>query len=215
MCLLYKLQQGKYDVYVWLLYMSTWGCNSVCIYCNYCNWVNTMCRWTLGCNNLCIYHFDCNRVNIAHRLILGCNKVCIHYIDCKRASIMHELPWIMIFGSRVRQFANNFHEWRSHEWKSSANRFTSDPKIVIQSNQCIILFLMWYFMSWIHNSAKKNHWSLIPPLPLKTVFSDLALWCNHSWSVTSHERGVLALRHHIRRLFLHAQICAKQIFTSE
>ena len=41
---------------------------------------------------------------------------------------MHELPWITIFGSRVCRFANNFHEWRSHEWKLLANRITSDPK---------------------------------------------------------------------------------------
>ena len=29
---------------------------------------------------------------------------------------MHELPWIMIFLSRVRRFDNDFHEWQSHEW---------------------------------------------------------------------------------------------------
>ena len=28
---------------------------------------------------------------------------------------MHELPWIMILGSRVMQFANDFHSWRSHD----------------------------------------------------------------------------------------------------
>ena len=67
---------------------------------------------------------------------------------------MHELPWITIFGSRVRRFANNFHEWRSHEWKSLANRITSDPKIVIHGNECIILFLTRYLMSWTHLSAK-------------------------------------------------------------
>ena len=67
---------------------------------------------------------------------------------------MHELPWITIFGSRVRRFANNFHEWRSHEWKSLANRITSDPKIVIHGNECIILFLTRYLMFWTLNSAK-------------------------------------------------------------
>ena len=67
---------------------------------------------------------------------------------------MHELPWIAIFGSRVRRFANNFHEWRSHEWKSLANRITSDPKIVIHGNECIILFLTRYLMSWTFNPAK-------------------------------------------------------------
>ena len=45
------------------------------------------------------------------------------------------------------QFANNFHKWRSHEWQLMANRLTSDPKIVIHGNECIILFLTRYFMS--------------------------------------------------------------------
>ena len=31
---------------------------------------------------------------------------------------------------------------------------TSDPKIVIHGNECIILFLTRYFMSWTHNPAK-------------------------------------------------------------
>ena len=67
---------------------------------------------------------------------------------------MHELPWKTIFGSRVRRFANNCHEWWSHEWKSLANRITSDPKIVIRGNECIILFLTRYLMSWTHHSAQ-------------------------------------------------------------
>ena len=128
--------------------------------------------------------------------------------------IMHELPWIMILGSRVRRFANDCHEWRNHEWKSLANRLTSDPKIVIHGKKCIILFLTRYFMSWAHN-VKNNYRSLISPLSLRTAFSDFVLWRHHSWSVTSHERTALALWRHIRRLLLHAQIGAKAIFTSE
>ena len=69
---------------------------------------------------------------------------------------MHELPWITIFGSRVRRFANDFHEWQSHEWKSLANRITSDPKIVIRGNECIILFLTRYFMSLEHTILLKT-----------------------------------------------------------
>ena len=57
---------------------------------------------------------------------------------------MHELPWITILWSRVKRFANYFHEWRSHEWKSLANRITSDHKIVIHGDECIILFLTRY-----------------------------------------------------------------------
>ena len=43
----------------------------------------------------------------------------------------------------------------------------------------------------------------------------LALWRHHNWSVTSREREALALWRNIRRLFLHARIGAKAIFTSE
>ena len=50
---------------------------------------------------------------------------------------------------------------------------------------------------------------------VKEVFSDLALWRHHRWSVTSCERGVQALWRHIRQLFLNAQIGARAIFTSE
>ena len=47
------------------------------------------------------------------------------------------------------------------------------------------------------------------------LFFYLALWRHHNWSLTSRERGALALWCHIRRLFLHARIGAKTIFTSE
>ena len=129
---------------------------------------------------------------------------------------MHELPWITIFGSRVRRFANDFHEWRSQEWKSLANRITRDPKIVIHGNECIILFLTRYFMSLEHTILlKTHHRSLISQLSPRTAFSDFPLWRHQRWSVTSREREILALWRHIRRLFLHAQIGAKAIFTSE
>ena len=39
--------------------------------------------------------------------------------------------WVTVnnnFGSRVKWFANDLHEWRSHEWKSLANHLTSNPK---------------------------------------------------------------------------------------
>ena len=100
--------------------------------------------------------------------------------------------------------------------KSLANRITSDQRVVIHGNKCLILFLTRYFMSWTHNSAKKgNHRLLISPVSLRTVFSDLALWRHHSWSVTSRELEVLALWQNIRGLFLHAQIGTNIIFTNE
>ena len=100
--------------------------------------------------------------------------------------------------------AINFQEWWSHERKSLANRITIDPKIVIHGKKCISLFLTRYFMSWRHNSAKNYYRSLIWPLSLKTAFSGLALWPQNTWFVTSHERGLLILWRHIRRLFLWA-----------
>ena len=57
--------------------------------------------------------------------------------------MIHSLPWITIFWSRVGWFANDFHEWRSHEWKSLANHLTRDQKIVIHGNSCIILYIFY------------------------------------------------------------------------
>ena len=79
--------------------------------------------------------------------------------------------------------------------------------------------VLFYFLHAIlcieHHSVTNTHPSLISPLSLTTVFSDLILWRQHSWSVTSREREALALWRHIHRLFLHEQIGAKAIFTSE
>ena len=74
--------------------------------------------------------------------------------------IVHELPWIMIFGSKVRWFANNFHEWRSYVRKSLANCITSHPKIFIHGNKCIILFLTCYlmFLNTHFPKAIIDHW---------------------------------------------------------
>ena len=53
--------------------------------------------------------------------------------------------WVTVnndFGSRVRRFANNFYEWRSHKWKSLANHITSDPKSRYSWQR------LYYFISW-------------------------------------------------------------------
>ena len=102
--------------------------------------------------------------------------------------------------SRVKILAESPHEWQ---------------KIVIHGNECIILFLTRYCMSWTHKSAKNYHWALISPLLLRAAFSDRALWRHHNWSVTSCEREILILWRHICLLSLHAQVDAKAIFTSE
>ena len=148
-------------------------------------------------------------------------------INCIMTSIVgnagnrHDIKnnaWVTVnndFLSRVRRFGNDFHEWRSHEWKSLTNRLTSDKKIVIHGNECIILFLTCYFMSWTHRSAKNYHWALISPLLPSAAFSGAALWRHHNWSVTSCEREILVLWRHICLLSLHVQTGAKAIFTSE
>ena len=120
---------------------------------------------------------------------------------------MHELPWITIFWSRVRWFVNDFHEWRSHEWKSLANHITIDQKVVIHGNE-----LLFYFL---HAILCPEH-----TIPLKQssiayfviVAKDGLFWLT---IVTSHDPEVLALCRHIPRLFMHAQIGTKAIFTSE
>ena len=78
-------------------------------------------------------------------------------------SVIKNNAWVTVnndFWSRVGWFANGFHEWRSQEWKPLANHLTSDQKIVIHGNECIILFLTRY-ISWTHRSPTNNHRSLI------------------------------------------------------
>ena len=127
--------------------------------------------------------------------------------------------WVTVNNDFLVTSGNDFHEWQSHEfrheWKSLANHLTSDQNIVIHGNECIILFLTRHFMSWAHSFAKNNHRSFISSLLPRKVFSALALWRHHNRSVTSREHEILALWRHIRRLFLHAPIGAKAIFTSE
>ena len=70
-------------------------------------------------------------------------------------------------------------------------------------------------MSWTHRHTDYNHRSLISPLfSPRATFSNLALWC-HYWPVTTYNHEVLVLWRHIHRLFLHAQLGAKLIFTNE
>ena len=98
--------------------------------------------------------------------------------------------------SRVNIIGKSHHEW---------------PKIGIHGNEYTNLFLTRFYVLKTRFRSN-NHWSLILPLSPRTVFSDLALWRHNNWSVTSRE---LALWRHIRRFFLHVQIGANAIFTSE
>ena len=79
------------------------------------------------------------------------------------------------FRSRVRWFAKDFHAWRSHKWKLLVNHLRSDHKIVLQGNECIILFHIRQFMTWTHHSAKNSHRSLISP---NVVTKDGLFWIN-------------------------------------
>ena len=94
-----------------------------------------------------------------------------------------------------------------------ASRVTQ--KSVFTVTNVLFYFLHAILCPWTQNSAKNNHRWLISQLSPRTVVSDLALWRHCSGSVTSRKREILALWRHICRLFLHAQIGAKAIFTSE
>ena len=84
--------------------------------------------------------------------------------------IMHELLWIMIWGHEWGDLPIIFPSDEVMSENQLANRLTSDLKIVMLNNKCIILFLICYFMSWTHNATKNNYWSLILPLLLRTFF---------------------------------------------
>ena len=71
---------------------------------------------------------------------------------------MHELSWITICLVTSEVICQLFSRVKNH-WQITS-RVTK--KIVIDGNECIILFLTRYFMSWTHNPAKNNceYWFL-------------------------------------------------------
>ena len=90
------------------------------------------------------------------------------------------------FLSRVRRFDNDFHEWRSHSWKSLPNCESSlvkiiaeSPhewkKIVIYGNECIILFFLHAILCYEHTN------------PLKTIIERSFRHCCQGWHfMTQH-----------------------------
>ena len=154
---------------------------------------------------------------------------------CQKYRIMYELPWITFLGtceavcqwySRVTKCVSENHKRIASRvtknWSGLPLIFTSDEVISnlrhewlkkgIHGNE-----LLFYFLHAIlcpEHTIPLRQLLNSPMLP-RTVFSDLAMWCNHSWSVTSRTRQVLALWRHIRQLFLRTQIDAKAIFTGE
>ena len=125
--------------------------------------------------------------------------------------------WITVnndFWPLVMWFANYFHEWQSHVWKSSANHITSDQNSLFTVTNVLVYLLHTVFV--LNTQFRKKQSSIAHfAIVARTVSSDLALWRHHSRSVTSRESDVIALRRHIRRLFLYAQIGANAMFTSE
>ena len=116
--------------------------------------------------------------------------------------------------SRVRRFDNDFHGWRSHVWKSLLNRFTSD-KNVIHGNECIIVisYTLFYVVS------RQFRWKQVSIADFAIVAKDGLFWPRMVASqfdlLRQAEVGYWHYDVIIRRLFLHAQIDAKAIFTSE
>ena len=158
----------------------------------YCWW----CQWKARSDE----HWKCS-----YKAVRMCMCMCM--CEIKNNAWTNENNVVLVTNEVICQWFSRVTKW----WvKSLVNDITS-----IHGNECIILLITRYFVPWTHNSAKNNHQSLILQLLPRSPFSDLALWCHHSWSVTSSEREVLALWRHIRWLFLHAQIGAMVIFTNE
>ena len=136
--------------------------------------------------------------------------------------MMQHSIWYIKNNARVT--VNN--DFLGHEWGdlpmifvTSENHWQIESRVT-QKSLFTATNVLFYFLHAIlclgtHNSAKNHHRWLISQLSPRTAFSDFALWRHHSWSVTSREREILALWRHICRLFLHVQIGAKAIFTSE
>ena len=139
-------------------------CHCYAIQCwhvkNWHRWLSARLRWLQCVSKDMINHGSSTPITVMQiSYAFSFKKQCIFissYCGLDTGDIKNNawVTCIAIFGSRVRWFANDFHEWRGHEWKSLANRLTSDPKIVIHGNECIILFLTRYLMSGTHNSAK-------------------------------------------------------------
>ena len=141
------------------------------------------------------------------------------YTARKRALIkdIKNNAWVTVnnyFLSRVRRFGNDFHEWRSHEWKSLPNRLTID-KISLFTVTNVLFYFLHAILCHEHTNPQRtiierSFRRCCQGRPFLT-----ALWCHHNWSVTSCDREILVLWRHICLLSLHAQIGAKAIFTNE
>ena len=78
-------------------------------------------------------------------------------------------------------------------------------KVLFTDNPYIIFYILSDASEHINTDRAFHH----------EQFSDLPLWRYHSWPITLHERKVLLLWRHNRRLLLHGQIGTKFIFTGD
>ena len=111
--------------------------------------------------------------------------------------IIHELPSITIFLSWVMWFARvkiigkSHHEWQKKSLFTVTNVLLNFAYAILCPEYIILL-----------KESSVAHFAIVA----KESLFWLSIVTSHSWSVTSHEREVLVLWRHIRRLFLHAQI---------
>ena len=144
-----------------------------------------------------------------------------HQSSCEGHSIIHYIKndaWITV-NNNFLVISEAICQWFSRVTKSRVNHWQIASRVTQKSlftvTNVLVYFLHAILCPGTHNSANNHHRSLISQLFPRMAFSDFSLWCRHSWFVTSPERELLALWHHIHRLFLHAQIGVKAIFTSE
>ena len=129
------------------------------------------------------------------------------------------LNWIILWSR-----GNTFHEWGDLPIIFTSDEVTSEnhwqiASRVTQKSLFTVTNVLFYFLhaSWCpeHPIPPKQLWITdFAVVSMDSLFL-FSIVTHHCWSVTSRECGTLALWRHIRRLFLHAQIGGKAIFTSE
>ena len=136
--------------------------------------LNTRTHFEVNWTELIVHHstqHTCYRTSGTQLLYWHCINLIacsIKFTKLKKYWIMHELLWIMIFGSWVKLFTSANH-WQIPSWVT--------PKIVIHGNECIILFLTCYIMSWTHNFTKNNYQSWMWGTGIVTSYSLVVLAC--------------------------------------
>ena len=78
--------------------------------------------------------------------------------------ITYGLLWITMILVTSDWFANNFHEWLSHEWKSFANHPISDQKPISHGNPCVNLSLTCF-----SGAKPQRNWREFPLIDQRTL----------------------------------------------